>query len=199
MATLTAFGNLYELVQTLNETVTGLGAGISAANFVDGDLTLTLSDNTTLGPYHVQGGGISSISYDAPTLTVNYTDNSGGEHESDFTLPSPAYSVHFSVSASKADAIADAKLDYLGVLPALTSGNEDLDIDLLSPLDGRVLRFFNDTAAISDHVYNVKMNSGEVIAVIRGQEAYSLIYNTAASKWLIVPGIINVKAKPLGV
>jgi hypothetical protein len=165
---------------------------------------MAFSTYTTLGKLYSTAFTNASISNNQ--LVLNRTNSSG-----DLTLDLPAGSgptgdVDYKIlvdNSTVSAAIADAIADHIGILPAL-SGEFAIADDTNAALtvnfpaqyeDGTAFRFFVDgSAAASTRKYRI-VDGTNTIAFMRNGEAYTFIFNQAASKFHIIPGIINPKSK----
>ena len=192
----TAFGQLFNQVQggvaevSLKEGTTDTLEIISHGGSIV-DIQLSLSSGG--------GGGITGGSVEGTDLNLTTSD----ESIITIDLSSLSHAINYDISTTEG-AIQDAINDYIGVLPPLTTETtENVTVDFFnlyaSPANGKALRIFVDGSADPETAgsfsYNIILNP-ETTFEMKNGEAYTALYNTSLSKYIVVPGIINPKSKP---
>jgi len=173
------------------------------------------------------GVGIQNIEYnsstsiltftltDASTISITGITTSQGDKgdtgpKGDTGLKGDTGTVDYSflvdISNSVTDldpCIKDAFHDFLAILPPLTGNkvlvlpsNTNTEGSKYKRTDGKILRFFNNTSTTEEFYYDIQEKDATSLFTINPQEVYSMIWIT--SKWIIIPGLINVKSRPSG-
>jgi len=167
MSTLTAFGNLYTTVETINTADPIVGGSVSGT-------TLTLTRKSNANPV---------------TLTLG-TGTGGTTIPFDYKLNTLAGTL----SEAKTDAAANHIGILPGFINASTA-DVDVVLHTTAPADGTAYRYFvNGDASESSKKYIMKFGTTEV-AAMRNGEAYTFIWNSTLATYFVIPGIINAKKK----
>jgi hypothetical protein len=230
--TVLTFTKLSGATTTVNLPTTGAVAGVSTINGVTGSTVNFASEFLT---FAAAGGSSTDVNVTLTNGDRGLIRNINGRSFADFTIasknsklviteltaagssdpngielevaeeePNPFVKVRL---GTKAQAIADANANYIGVLPALTgdyaAGDDVLaalqvEMPAVEPANGTLIRYFVDgSASASTKKYRIT-NGTDVLAFMRNGEAYTFLFNVTntVGKYLVIPGIITPQSKP---